>query len=65
MNMGFKRDTTKRLLLEMGITIRTAGQTRAKKKNINYFNIESENMAWILGFLAIILDEFFQEFPYL
>lgn len=52
MNMGFKRDTTKRLLLEMGITIRTAEQTRAKKKNINYFDIESENMAWILGFLA-------------
>lgn len=52
MGMGFKRDTTKRLLLEMGIPLRTAGQTRAKRKDINYFSQESENMAWLLGFLA-------------
>lgn len=50
--MGFKRDTAKRLLLEMDVQIRTGAETRAKKKNINYFLTENENMAWILGFIA-------------
>ena len=52
MNKGFKRDTVKRLLQDMGVQLRTAGQTRAKKKNIDYFLNENANMAWILGFLA-------------
>ena len=51
--------TIKQILIKNNIPIRNASQNtslynkkNAKKKNIKYFDTQSHNMAWLLGFIA-------------
>lgn len=50
---GFSKNLTKRILIENGVKIRNNSEAHRKYSlNEEYFNIESSNMAYILGFIA-------------
>lgn len=50
---GFSKNLTKRILVENGIKIRNNSEAhRVYSLNEEYFNYESHNMAYILGFIA-------------
>lgn len=55
---GISRNTIKKWLKELNLPIRTFNEaiqyanSHKKNKQEDYFSVESENMAWILGFLA-------------
>lgn len=49
----FSKNLTKRILVENGVKIRDNAEAHRKYSlNENYFNTESSNMAYILGFIA-------------
>ena len=50
---GFSKNLTKRILVENGIKIRNNSEAhRVYSLHEEYFNYESHNMAYILGFIA-------------
>ena len=50
---GFSKNLTKRILVENGVKIRNNSEAnRVYSLNEEYFNYESHNMAYILGFIA-------------
>ena len=50
---GFSKNLTKRILVENGVRIRNNSEAnRVYSLNEEYFNYESHNMAYILGFIV-------------